>query len=106
MRIQPFTRVVSAVVVALALAVLVAAPAEARPSSLPRLKLDVSWLGSTLTWLSTFFSREDTNAQRPAEPKGRPSPPDDDDGGITVTPNTGGCIDPSGNPCVPPPGGG
>jgi hypothetical protein len=96
MRIQPFTRVVCAVVVVLALVVLTAAPAQARPSGPPRLKLDVSWLGSALGWLSTFFGSEDT--ERPAQTKKKPTSSGSGDDGGGVQPMTGVCIDPSGAP--------
>ncbi|HYG63802.1 MAG TPA: hypothetical protein VEL74_14575 [Thermoanaerobaculia bacterium] len=104
MMIRPFTRALSAAVVILALALLVASPVQAAPSKAPRLsaKLGSNFLDAALSWLNGFLNdlapaaseRTEMAKVKPAPTGGGSGTP----GGATV--QTGSCIDPQGNPCI------
>ena len=96
--IRIFSRV-AAVAVILSLSLLVASPAQATPlggtqwtSAVP-----VHWADAAMSWLSSFFSGD---AQAPAYRSTEKSDSVDLDDSDTVTPQTGSCIDPQGNPCT------
>lgn len=105
MMIRPFTRVLSAAIVVLALALVMASPVQAGPVKAPRLaaKAGSNFLDAALNWLNGFLN--DLTPAAPERTEMTKAKPGTDGGtiwggGITVTPNTGSCIDPQGNPCI------
>jgi hypothetical protein len=103
MMIRPFTRALSAAVVILALALLVAAPVQAAPSKAPRLtaKMGSNFLDAALSWLNGFLNDLAPAAlERTEMTKVKPVSGGNWDDGVIYRPNTGACIDPQGNPCI------
>jgi hypothetical protein len=103
--IRIFSRV-TAVAVILSLSLLAVSPAQAAPlGGSPWIsKMPVRWTDAALSWLSSLLpGSTQAPAQRTMEKgngNGNGGNGGDDGGGWTVTPQTGSCIDPLGNPCV------
>jgi hypothetical protein len=102
MMIRPFTRVLSAAVVVLALALIVATPVQARPLDASRgtAKLSSSLLDGALNWFTGLLTGKTPTSPSSSEKATKPTGGTTTGGGITYVPNTGVCIDPLGNPCV------
>ncbi len=100
--IRIFSRI-AAVAVILSLSLLAASPAQAAPlgGSQWISKMPARWADATLSLLSSFFpGTTQAPAQRMTEKTKPTKPSDGGSGGWTVTPQTGSCIDPLGNPCT------
>lgn len=96
-----FSRI-AAVAVILSLSLLAASPAQAAPLGGTQWisKMPVRWTDAALSWLSSLLpGNTPASAQRTTE-KAKPAKPDDGSDDWTVTPQTGSCIDPQGNPCT------
>lgn len=101
--IRPFTRVMSAALVVLALALVVASPVQAGPFDLSRSKTKVgsNFLDGALIWLNGFLTGQARSILR--TPNGS-TPSGVDSTEPVMYGKTGACIDPQGNsvPCPEP----
>lgn len=100
-----FSRI-AAVAAILSLSLVAVSPAQAAPLGGTQWisKMPVRWTDAALSWLSSLL-HGDTQApvQRTMEKgngNGNGNGGNGDGGGWTVTPQTGSCIDPQGNPCT------
>lgn len=101
--IRPFTRVLSAAVVVLALALVMAAPVQARPLATAKgtAKVSSSFLDGALNWFAGLLTgttpTSPTSSEKATRPPGGSGTLPGSGG---AHPNTGVCIDPLGSPCV------
>jgi hypothetical protein len=99
--ILPFARVMSAALVTLALALVVASPVQAGPLDASRGKTEVgsNFLAGALNWLNGLLTGKALSLPRVAMNRDTPSGSMDSTEPVMHV-QTGACIDPQGNPTV------